>query len=308
MRIFVAGGTGVVGRPAVRLLVAAGHDVTAVARTEAKADYVRAMGATPVTVDLFDVERLREAVAGHDVAVNLATAIPPLSKALRASAWAMNERIRREASSNLVTAASAGGASRYIQESITFPYPDRGAEWIDESTPLEPTPLIAAVLAAEAAADRFAATGGAGVVLRFGAFYAPDASHTRDFVRFARRGIAPVVGRASGYLASIHADDAGAAVVAALDAPTGRWNVVDDNPVTRREFAAVLADAVGRRRLLRFPGRLGGLSRKTSLMARSQRVSNRRFRDSTGWAPDWPSIAAGWHGVVAAIDQEASRV
>src|SRR5690606_37512979 len=95
--VFVAGATGVIGRPAVRSLLADGHEVTAVARSPEKAADLRAMGARPVTVDLFDATAVKEATAGHTAIVNLATRIPPSSKAWRAGAWAENERLRTEA-------------------------------------------------------------------------------------------------------------------------------------------------------------------------------------------------------------------
>src|SRR5919197_900673 len=120
MRIFVAGATGVVGQRAVPLLVEAGHEVTAVARTPEKAAWLRSVGATPVSVDLFDAAAVTEAMAGHDVVINLATSIPPASRAARRSAWAGNDRIRTVASANLAGAAIATGAGRYIQESISL--------------------------------------------------------------------------------------------------------------------------------------------------------------------------------------------
>jgi uncharacterized protein YbjT (DUF2867 family) len=126
MKIFLAGGTGVVGTRALPALIAGGHDVTAVARTEEKAALVRSLGGEPVTVDLFDGGAVADAVVGHEVVVNLATSIPPLSKAARGGAWSTNDRLRREASNHLVDGALRGGAGRYVQESIAFPYVDHG--------------------------------------------------------------------------------------------------------------------------------------------------------------------------------------
>ena len=116
MKVFVSGATGVVGRPAVRLLVAAGHSVTAAARGPEKAALLSSLGATPVIVDLFDPAAVRAAVAGHDAVVNLATHIPATSRAAMPGAWAENDRIRREVSRNLVDAALATGATRYVQK------------------------------------------------------------------------------------------------------------------------------------------------------------------------------------------------
>src|SRR5206468_5182859 len=107
MKVFVAGSTGVLGRRAVRLLVAAGHDVTAAVRSEEKAALVRAMGAHPVRVDLFDAAAVEDAVRGHEAVVNLATHIPPMSQTTRTSAWAETDRTRREVSPKLVDAAPA---------------------------------------------------------------------------------------------------------------------------------------------------------------------------------------------------------
>src|SRR5947209_2168762 len=94
LRIFVAGATGVVGRRAVPLLVAAGHRVTAVARTPEKGAELERMGAAAVYVDLFASDSVRGAVARHDIVINLATSIPPSSHAFLPGAWRKNDRVR----------------------------------------------------------------------------------------------------------------------------------------------------------------------------------------------------------------------
>ena len=168
MKIFLAGGTGVVGTRALPALVAAGHQVTAVARSAAKAELVRSLGGRPVSVDLFDAAAVKAAVVDHDVVINLATSIPATAKAVRAAAWSDNERLRSEASNHLVDAALAAGAARFVQESIAFPYLDNGAEWIDEDHVVDHVGPFQGAGAAEAAARRFAVDGGEGVVLRYG--------------------------------------------------------------------------------------------------------------------------------------------
>lgn len=303
MRVFVAGATGVIGTRAVRQLVEAGHDVTAIARTPEKAEALGRAGATPVEVSLFDRDALVAAVAGHDAVVNLATRIPPVTKAAMAKAWEENDRIRTEGSTNLVDAALAGGAGRYVQESITFTYPDGGDAWIDaESVTPEPAAMTRSVLAAEANAQRFTDAGGTGVVLRFGMFYAPDSSHTQAMVSAARKGVATVLGKPSAYQSMIHADDAAAAVVAALVAPAGVYDVVEDEPLTKRQVAEVLAARV------RFPGTLAALGGDSAApLARSQRVSNRRFKEATGWRPKYPSVREGFPPVIAAVGDAPKR-
>lgn len=302
MKIFLAGGTGVVGRRAVPLLVGDGHEVTVVVRSPEKAAQVRSWGAQPVEVDLFDPAAVKDAVAGHDVVVNLATSIPPFSKAARAKAWATNDRLRREASKHLVDASLAAGAGRYVQESVAFLYTDGSDGWISEDHPVAATSITASALDAEAEARRFESSGGTAVILRFGSFYGPDSGHTADILRLARRGIGTTPGRPEAYLSSISTDDAAAAVVAAATrAPGGTYNVVDDEPLTRAQFDEVVAKAVGRKRLRpALPGvavRLMG--DKLDHVVRSHRVSNRAFREATGWRPEHPSVRVGIPAIVA---------
>ena len=305
MKVFVAGATGVLGKRAVAQLVAAGHEVTGVARSEEKAALVRSLGATPVTVDLFDGAAVKAAVDGHDVVINLATHIPPLSKAALPGAWSENDRIRSEASKNLVDGALATGASRYIQESIAFMYPDSGDQWLDEEVEADPPGLGGSVLEAEGHTRRFAEGGGTGVVLRFGQFYAPEATHTIAMVKAIKRHVAPVLGPKDGYISMIDADDAASAVVAALQAPSGTYNVTDDDPVTRDEFASIAADAMAVKRARSLPVTLAKMSGKNArFMMRSQRVRNHRFKETTGWAPSHRSLREGWPAVTAAMKED----
>lgn len=302
MKVFLAGATGVLGRRAVALLVEAGHEVTAVARGPEKADLVRDLGATPVTVDLFDPEAVKDAVAGHDAVVNLATKIPPLRKMAMPHAWDENDRIRTEASRNLADAAVAAGARVFVQESIGFLYQGHGEAWIDEDTPLPETPHTDALRAAEAAAASVTEAGGRGVVLRFGRFMAPDSDQTGVVVNAARVGLFLEPGRDDTSIPVIHADDAAGAVAVALDAPAGVYHVVDDDPMPRSEHRAALAEAVGRRRLLRPPAWIGRLTGgRLQQLHRSQRPSNRRFKEATGWAPAHPDVWATYRSIATEL-------
>jgi nucleoside-diphosphate-sugar epimerase len=285
----------------VRALVAAGHEVTAAVRSPAKAEYARSLGATAVEVSIFDAEALRAAVFGHDAVCNLATHIPSLARAADPHAWDENTRIRTEGSRNLVDAALAANASVYVQESIAFLYGDHRGEWLDaESNAITDTRFSTPIRACESETKRFADAGGTGVVLRFGLFMAPDSEQMLTMARNARRGLSVYPGAADAYLPSIHADDAAAAVVAALRAPSGTYDVVDDVPSTRGDQRAALAAAVGRRRLiqLRAPKAVVGP------LGDSQRVSNRRFREATSWAPRYPSAREAWPATVRAAGIE----
>jgi nucleoside-diphosphate-sugar epimerase len=286
MKIFITGATGVIGRRAVPLLVAAGHAVTAVARSPAKAQRLSA-GARTVDVSLFDRAALARAVAGHDAVINLATHMPSSSlKMLLPGAWVENDRIRREGAANLVQAAIAGGAQRLLQESFAPVYPDCGDAWIDEHVPIAPERYNMTVADAERTVEQFTNGGRNGIVLRFAAFYGPDAMQFTDLVRVLRAGVAPLPSDPDAYISPISHDDAASAVVACLNAPAGAYNITDDEPLRRREYFDTLADVIGAKRpwippkwmaaMMGSPGRL---------MARSQRIANGKVKAATGWAP-----------------------
>ncbi|MGN9840271.1 NAD-dependent epimerase/dehydratase family protein [Nonomuraea sp. H19] len=303
MRVFVTGGTGAIGGHAVPALLAAGHAVTALARTPAKAAALERQGAAPVRVSLFDREALASAFAGHDAVVNLASAIPPMSRFMSTQAMRDNHRVRDQGSAAVADAALAAGVGRVVQESVCMVYRDQGDRWIDEDAPVDRYPLTRGNFAAESNAHRFTQEGGgAGVALRFGWFYGPGALHSEQMYALAGRHVGLVFGRPGGYVSAIHMADAATAVVAALEAPAGTYNVVDDEPLTKRDFADALARATGARMWLRVPGRAAHLfgHRLTSL-TRSLRVANARLRASTGWTPRHPSAREGWRATAAVL-------
>ena len=294
MKIFVAGGTGVIGWRATRALVAAGHAVTVVARDAAKAELVRSLDAHPVTVDLFDPSAVHNAVAGHEAVANLATNIPPMSKAMLPGAWATNDRLRIEASRHLVDAALAGGAQRFVQESICFPYADQGDRWIGEGGALEHTRVTASSADAESAAVSFGADGRVAVVLRFAQFYADDSAHTKAFNTLARAHVNPFVGPPDSYASFIEAADAADAVVAALVVPAGVYNVGDDEPLTRKEAGEAIADALDVKRVRAVPGARRAAPPTARALMRSQRVCNAKLRATGAWSPRHSSIRGSW--------------
>ena len=299
MKVFVAGATGVVGRRAVVRMVAAGFEVSGVARSPQQRAGLVAAGVRPIEVDLFDHDAVVAAVAGHEAVVNLATAIPTGEAASDTTAWATNHRIRREASHHLVDGAIAAGAVRYVQESIALLYADGGDRVLDESWPVAPTNITDSALEAETEAERFAAHGGAGVALRFGQFYGFDSVHSVHAMEAVRAGRPAELGPPSAYRSSITTDDAASAIVAALGVASGVYNVIDDLPLSRGGYVGALADALG------VPAPAVSsldveLAPEFSMLLRSQRVSNKRFTAASGWRPASPSARDGWPVVVAA--------
>jgi nucleoside-diphosphate-sugar epimerase len=216
MRIFVTGGSGVLGRASLPRFERAGHTVVAPGHDE---------------LDLFDAVAVRDGVAGSDAVVHLATRIPPLEQFETPGAWDENDRLRTEASRLLVDAALSSAAELFLQAAITFVYPPAGP--VDETTPPADglAPHLRSSLDAEGETARFAASGRRGVVLRFGLLWGPG-TWNEDAPSPASD-------------APLHVDDAGAALELALGVPTGIYNVVADG----------------------------------------SRVSNARFKQTTGWAP-----------------------
>jgi UDP-glucose 4-epimerase len=286
----ITGSTGVIGRRAVRELVGAGHRVTGVARSARGHELLGSLGARAVEADVFDEASLRRAFGGADAVVNLLTHIPSIDRMGDPSAWEENDRLRTEASAAIARAARAARAQRLVQESIAFVYADGGETWLDEDAPVIGGGVTTSALTAERNArelfDRDT------VVLRFGLFMGPDSGFTRAALETARGGDSAAVGPADAYRPMLWLEDAAAAIVAAMRAPAGTYNVADADPPTNAEVDAALAAAVGVRALRPTEPQDGPL-------ARSQRVSTRRLRDATGWAPRMRAGTDVWSRISA---------
>jgi nucleoside-diphosphate-sugar epimerase len=296
VNVFVAGGTGALGRRVVRMLVEAGHSVQATARTPQGAQMSRAAGAEPINIDLFDAVAVSHVLTGTQAALRLTTRIPPVMRMRSAKAWRETGRLRNQGAEAMVDACFSAGVSTYVHESVTFVYADGGEAWLDEDAALDvgPTPLRDAA-SGEASATRFTTGGGRGVVLRFAGFYAADASQTLAMAQLARRRRLALVGPSVNYFSSVHLDDAASAVVAALGAPAGVYNVADNDPVPLGDYMGCLARAAGAPPLRRLPSLVGplALGEVWRYLRRSQRVSAARFRSATGWEPQVSDARVG---------------
>lgn len=297
MRVLVAGATGVLGTATVPRLVEAGHEVVAVSRREDADAALREAGAEPARVDLFDAAEVARAATGVDAVVNLATHIPAPPAALRQRAWRTNDRLRSEASGALADAAIRHGA-RFVQESFAPTYRGQGDTWITEDHPLDPVAQTRTVPVAESHAQRVTDAGGTGVVLRFGLFY--SASSAEGWLDAAAKGRLMLPGSPDQYASLVHVDDAASAVVAALTAPAGTYNAVEDEPMTRGEHAAVLGEALGRGPLKPLPNVATRIP-VLRVLSRSHRISNRRLREATDWRPQVPSVREGWPRIVGGL-------
>jgi nucleoside-diphosphate-sugar epimerase len=201
------------------------------------------------------------------------------------SAWEENDRVRTEASAAIARAARAARVQRLVQESIAFVYADGGDAWLDEDAPVAGGGVTTTALTAERNAREL--FDGDTVVLRFGLFMGPDSGSTRTALEAARGGASIALGPPGAYRPTLWLDDAAAAIAAALRAPAGTYNVADTDPATNAEIDAALAAAVGLSALQPRAPQDGPL-------ARSQRVSNRRLREVSGWAPRVRAATETW--------------
>lgn len=301
MKILFTGATGVLGEASLPLLVAEGHDISGVFRSDAKREWLETVGARPVRVDLFDPASISRAMSGMETVIHFATAIPPQRDMRKRSAWKINDQLRSTATANLVDAAIVNGVERFVQQSIIFTYADGGDRWLDESAPVDPVwEVLDSALTAESHVARFRAAGGTGITLRMSRLYGPGRA-SGDYIASVRDRKLPIIGRGDNYVSSIHVDDAATALAGALTAPGGTYNVGDDMPMRSSDNLRSLADALGAPPPRRVPRWLAAIAvgKVAAWLTVSHRVSNRAFRDATGWAPAFPSAAEGWAHAVA---------
>jgi nucleoside-diphosphate-sugar epimerase len=288
--IIITGSTGVIGRRAVRELLAAGHAVTGVTRSASGRERLESLGARAVEAGVFGEASLRHAFDGADAVLNLLTHIPSPDRMADPSAWEENDRMRTEASAAIARAAKAVGVRRLVQESIAFVYAGGGEEWLDEDAPVAGGGVATTALTAERNAREL--FDGDTVVLRFGLFIGPDSQSTLATLEAARAGLSIAPGPPGAYRPTVWLDDAAAAIAAAVRVPAGTYNVADTDPPTNAEIDAALAAAVGVDALRPRAPQDGPLSR-------SQRVSNRRLREASGWAPRMRAGTESWGRIVA---------
>ena len=306
MRVFVAGASGAIGRPLIPKLVAAGHDVTGMTRSEGKADAIRGAGADVAVVDVFDAGAVRAALeaAGAEVVVHELTALPDRLNFRKQDLYEPTNRVRTEGTLNLVEAALAAGARRFVCQSIAFAYRNDGARVKTEDDPLldhAPAPFGSGVSALrEMEAKVLGADAMEGLVLRYGFFYGPGTHYGKDgaMVADARRRRLPVVGKGTGVFSFIHVDDAADATVAAVErGSSGIYNVVDDEPAPLSEWVPVLAECVGAKRPLRVPlwlTRLAGGRQAADFASELRGASNEKAKRELGWHPAHPSWRVGF--------------
>ena len=308
MRILLAGATGAIGRPLVPLLVAAGHEVLGTTRSAARAEALRAAGATPVVCDLLEPDRARALVAERrpDVVIDQLTSLPGEFDPRRKDLFDANDRTRREASGALIAAAAEHGVRRYLLQSVAFLYAPQGGPVKDEDAPAwedAPEPFVRAVRVLRANEQAVLAAPFDGLVLRYGFFYGPGTWYesTGSTTREVRRRRFPVIGDGAGVLSLVHVADAAAATAAAVErGASGIYNVADDDPAATRDFLPALAGILGAKPPRRVPAWLARMvvgPYPVAVATQMRGASNAKAKRELRWTPLLPSWREGLRDV-----------
>jgi nucleoside-diphosphate-sugar epimerase len=305
MNIFIAGGTGAIGRVLVPLLVNAGHKVVALARSLDRVRQLEQMGAVPVVGDVYDEVQLPRLVAESEAEVVIHQLTAFGTKA--GDPYAETVRVRIEGTRNLVVAARAARVRRFIAQSISFMCSPSGSGLTDEETPLHlnAPPGVRPLAEAIASLERqtLEANGMSGTVLRYGWFYGPATSYDPEgsIPTAIRKGTMPIVGSGAGTYSFINLRDAAAATVKVLaHEATGIYNIVDDSPVRLSEwlpFAARLLNAPE-------PGHIDEVLARQQLgdmrvyyMNEQRGASNAKAKREFNWQPAFPSWRTGFEAL-----------
>jgi nucleoside-diphosphate-sugar epimerase len=299
MRVFVAGGTGVIGRRLVPQLVVRGHQVTATTTSATKLGLLEQLGAEGVVMDGLDAASVGEAVAAArpDAIVHQMTGLsvahagkPNLRKADRF--FATTNRLRSEGIDHLLAAAEATGVSHVVAQGHASMNGVRTGGWVKtEEDPLE---VIEGTTAINHLEDAVVKAGGA--VLRYGGFYGPGANE--DQLKLIRKRQFPLVGEGTGHFSWVHVDDAASATVLAVEKKaTGVFNIVDDEPAAVSEWLPYLAECAGARPPRRVPAWLARLlagEMAVAMMTEGRGFSNAKAKRELGWELAYPSWRQGF--------------
>jgi nucleoside-diphosphate-sugar epimerase len=306
MRIFVAGASGAIGTRLVAQLVDRGHEVVGTYSSPGNAERVRALGATPVALDLLDARAVRKAVleAEPDAIAHEATALANMRFSRNFDrGFAQTNRLRTEGTDALLAAAREAEVTRFVAQSYASARYERvGGMVKTEDDPLDPEPLPS-TRQSHAAMRHLdeAVTNAGGISLRYGGFYG---AANDGLVEPVRKRQFPIVGEGGGVTSFIHLDDAADATVLALESGrSGIYHVVDDEPAAVRDWLPVLASVLGAkppRHVPRWFARLIGGDAAVMIGTESRGASNAKAKRELGWMPAHPSWRDGFAEVYGA--------
>jgi nucleoside-diphosphate-sugar epimerase len=311
MKVFVAGATGAIGLPLVRVLCALGHEVTGMTRAGRAVDRLRELGARVSHADAFDAEAVRAAIAAAapDVVIDQMTWLPA-SPADVLTSLPNDTRLRREGGANLIAAARAAGVKRFVLQSRGFYLDAPAGRLADETARFRsdaPGEVGHAARAmAENEAQLLATPALAGVALRYGFFYGPGTWYRPDgaVAELVKNGASTIIGDGNAVWSFVHLDDAVAATVAALTGEPGIYNVVDDDPAPVREWVPYMAELLGAKPPRRVPvwlGRIAAGELAISTATQMRGSSNAKAKRELGWQPGYASWREGFAAELRAV-------
>ena len=296
MNVFVTGGTGEIGRPALAALVASGHVVQVSSRSDANDRMILSLGAIPLRTELLDRLSVQAAVNDADAILHLATRIPPPAEMGDISAWLENDRLRRETTEYLVDAAREHEVSVVVLQSYFAVRAPGGEDWIRDDPAARQQSwsdieVMESARDAELTMRKLESTDTRAVILRFGSLYSETSDQLQAQVSALQAGAAVVPGDGTNYWPFIASGDAGRAVAQALTIPSGTYHVADDEPVQMRAFWRMAASAVG---VSEPPVGGGPTGPMAEMLLGSWRLANAPFRTAAHWEPEIASVETGW--------------
>jgi nucleoside-diphosphate-sugar epimerase len=306
MKVLVAGATGAMGKQLLPRLVAAGHEVVGITRTEAKLGLIRELGGTGVVADVLDPDAVAQVVAkaAPEVIIHEVTALNRQFDTRHFDeTFAETNRLRTEGTDHLLAAAETTGVPHFVAQGYANWNGIRRGGWVKtEEDPLDPEegttthPVMEALRHVE---DVVVKAGGA--VLRYGGLYGPGA--TDDQVELIRKRQFPLVGRGTGYASWVHLDDAASATVLAVEQNArGVFNIVDDEPAPASEWLPYLAACAGAKRPMRVPKWLARMlagEAAVTMMTEGRGFSNAKAKRELGWQLRYPSWRQGFKEALA---------
>ncbi|MHA2170004.1 MAG: NAD-dependent epimerase/dehydratase family protein [Candidatus Kariarchaeaceae archaeon] len=309
MKIFIVGGTGVLGKRLVPLLIDEGHVVNVLSRSEENTKKILEMGGNAVVGSLYDENSLKRASSGNEIFLHLATKIPTETRP-SVKNWQENSRLRTEGVENLINVAIFSSCKFYLQQSITFHYGDRSGEWVDEtdevvqpvSTHLKLSKKWQeitdnSVVMEGIVNDAIEKRNLPATILRFGWFYSHDSA---NIPMIAKRGL-PIIGNGLGYWNLISVDDAVGAIANSIkhyQRCIGKTlNIVDDKPATVQEIISYGTEKATGRKPRRFPKFLARFllgAPAINFFFNSVRVKNTLAKQVLDWKPQYPTFKEGF--------------
>lgn len=286
MHVFVTGGTGTIGSAVVAELLANGHTVVALARSDKSAQALTDAGAEVLRGELADLDVLRTGAAQSDGVISLAFG----------SDYSTEEALARSIAEEGAAMATLGAALLGSDRPLVTV---SGTPWVAgrPSTEADPLPGVGPVAGRAESVTALLALASRGV--RTSAVRMPRTVHNRGEGGFAglmtdrarRTGVSGYPGDGTQRWPAVHALDAAVLFRLALEsAPAGTtWHAVADEGDTVLEIATVIGRRLG---LPVEPVPQEDFGPFGPIFAMDQPASSTHTREALGWQPTHPGLLA----------------